>query len=207
MAPLYRASIFILTVLFWVPVVAAQTQFIQINEKGLLSGDIQDVEIGRIVDELERQHKLDVEGKELLPNDVVTSTFKNQTLEDLLKRIFSAANYSLVFNKSGKPTKIIILGKPSPKVQQTPSPRPNRFTSKPKPTTRRIAKGSSPFNQPDSSRYTPLPQPSKNNSQTSQIEDFSPKHGVAPPDAFSEQTESKKGIIENFQPRQVAPGE
>lgn len=82
-----------------------------IIEDRMISVDLTNMPLGLILRQLEEKGNIWSKGGEWLLKEKVTVSFKNLSLEEGLKRILYRVNYSLMFDKGGALTGVIIAGR------------------------------------------------------------------------------------------------
>lgn len=86
---------------------------------GMISVNLKDIALEKVVTQIEKQGNLWVRGDESLFEDSISVQFEDLSLEAGLKRIFASMNYSLIFDQDSKLEGIILIGRQKPGRSQT----------------------------------------------------------------------------------------
>jgi hypothetical protein len=104
-----------------------------------LSADIEEAPLRAVIDEIKRQEegiwfKIWLKGTKTSLDEKVSVRFRRLSIRDAMDRIFSAMNYSLIFDEHGKLLGVFLLGRPArargrvtrARTIRSPSPQPIR---------------------------------------------------------------------------------
>lgn len=104
-------SLLTIVVLVSTTLLHAETSMIIYLEDGLISADIKNVSINKILKYIQDHNGLWVRGDATLLNQKVSSNFEKIPLNEGLKRILSAFNHAMIFDANGRLQGVVLIEK------------------------------------------------------------------------------------------------
>jgi hypothetical protein len=116
---------------------SAQESLIELQYKNqALSADLKEAPLKAVVEKI-KEWGIWVKGEEHLVNRQVSTQFKNLSVRDGMKRIFSGISYCLIFGRKSRLDGLIIIGRARPRAHPTLKPKKTPKLIRPKKTPKK----------------------------------------------------------------------
>ena len=142
-------------------------------QNGRMSADLKEASLVGVAKDIEKLSGIAFKGDESLLEEKVSVSFKDLPLEEGIKRILANMNYSLMFDKRGEVSVVMIMsegsgsGASQPQIRPTPTRTGTQSPVERRPVVRRPTRSSSPLVTGGSRLPTVRPRTSTSRTSTS----------------------------------------